>query len=145
MRALEALEGGQLVAVELTKQAIDLGIVTNDGAAALQFYRDTLGFRHEGDMPMPMGGTMHRLWCGESLIKIVVLDKQPANEAPPGGLQGATGYRYWTISVSNLSDLVAACEAAGYKVPVPETEIRPGVKIAMVEDPDGNWVEFLSD
>ena len=130
--------------VELTKQAIDLGIVTNDGAAALQFYRDTLGFRHEADMPMPMGGTMHRLWCGESLIKIVVLDKPPADAAPPGGLQGATGYRYWTISVSNLGDLVAACKAAGYKVPVPETEIRPGVKIAMVEDPDGNWVELLS-
>jgi predicted enzyme related to lactoylglutathione lyase len=132
------------VAIELTKQAIDLGIVTNDGVAALQFYRDTLGFRHEGDMPMPMGGTMHRLWCGDSLIKIVVPDKQPANAAPSGGLQGATGYRYWTISVSNLSELVASCEAAGYKVPVPETEIRPGVKIAMVEDPDGNWVEFLS-
>ncbi len=129
--------------VELTKQAIDLGIVTNDGAAALQFYRDTLGFRHEGDMPMPIG-TMHRLWCGESLIKIVVLDKPAANAAPPGGPRGATGYRYWTISVSNLSDLVAACEAAGYNVPVPETEIRPGVKIAMGEDPDGNWVEFLS-
>jgi hypothetical protein len=24
-----------------------------------------------------------------------------------------------------------------------EREIRPGVRIAMVADPDGNWVEFL--
>jgi hypothetical protein len=22
-------------------------------------------------------------------------------------------------------------------------EIRPGIRIAIVEDPDGNWVEFL--
>ena len=36
-----------------------------------------------------------------------------------------------------------ACRAGGYKVPVEPREIRPGVTIAMVEDPDGNWVEFL--
>ncbi|MCH7958914.1 MAG: VOC family protein, partial [Candidatus Hydrogenedentes bacterium] len=39
---------------------------------------------------------------------------------------------------------VEACREGGYKIVVPETEIAPGLKIAMVEDPDGNWVEFLS-
>jgi hypothetical protein len=29
-------------------------------------------------------------------------------------------------------------------VRVPITEIRPGIEIAIVEDPDGNWVEFLA-
>ena len=130
--------------VELTKNSIDLGIVTKNGEAALKFYRDTLGFTHEGDMPMPGGGTMHRLLCGESLIKIVELDKAPPAEAAPGGIRTATGYRYWTISVSNMTDVLKACEEGGYKIAVPETEIRPGVKIAMVEDPDGNWVELLS-
>ena len=130
--------------VRLTKRAIDLGIVTDNGEAALGFYRDTLGFEHQGDMPMPGGGTMHRLLCGDSLIKIVVLAKTPAAKAPPGGIQGSTGYRYWTMSVSNLSEIVAACKARGSRVAVPETEIRPGVRIAIVEDPDGNWVEFLS-
>lgn len=130
--------------VELTKNSIDLGIVTNNGEAALKFYRDTLGFKHEGDMPMPGGGTMHRLLCGESLIKLVVPEKPPRAEAPPGGLRGATGYRYWTISVSNLANVLQQCKTAGYNIPVPETEIRPGVKIAMVEDPDGNWVELLN-
>ena len=130
--------------VELTKNSIDLGIVTKNGEAALKFYRDTLGFTHEGDIPMPGGGTMHRLLCGESLIKIVELDKAPAAEAAPGGIRTATGYRYWTISVSNMTDVLKACEEGGYKIAVPETEIRPGVKIAMVEDPDGNWVELLS-
>jgi hypothetical protein len=27
---------------------------------------------------------------------------------------------------------------------MPVTELRPGVTIAMVEDPDGNWVELLA-
>ena len=39
--------------------------------------------------------------------------------------------------------MVAACEEAGVKVIVPVSEIRPGVTIAMVTDPDGNVVEFV--
>lgn len=128
----------------LTKQAIDLGIVTTNGAAMLAFYRDVLGLKSHGEMPMPGGvGVMHRLLCGDSLIKLVVLPSVPA-PAPPGGIQGAAGYRYWTITISNLADMVAACQAAGAKVVMGEKEIRPGVRIAIVADPDGNWVEFLA-
>jgi catechol 2,3-dioxygenase-like lactoylglutathione lyase family enzyme len=64
--------------------------------------------------------------------------------AAPGGIQGAVGYRYWTMSVSNLSEMVQTCSNAGVPLVVPETEIRPGVRIAIVTDPDGNWVEFLT-
>ena len=128
----------------LTKQAIDLGIVTTNGAAMLAFYRDVLGLKLQGEMPMPGGvGVMHRLLCGDSLIKLVVLPAVPASAAP-GGIQGAAGYRYWTITISNLAEMVAACSAAGAKVVMAEREIRPGVRIAIVADPDGNWVEFLA-
>ena len=128
----------------LTKQAIDLGIVTTNGAAMLAFYRDLLGLTLQGEMPMPGGvGVMHRLLCGDSLIKLVVLPAVPASAAP-GGIQGAAGYRYWTITISNLAEMVAACSAAGAKVVMAEREIRPGVRIAIVADPDGNWVEFLA-
>ena len=128
----------------LTKQAIDLGIVTTNGAAMLAFYRDLLGLTLQGEMPMPGGvGVMHRLLCGDSLIKLVVLPAVPASAAP-GGIQGAAGYRYWTITISNLGEMVAACQAAGAKVVMAEREIRPGVRIAIVADPDGNWVEFLA-
>jgi catechol 2,3-dioxygenase-like lactoylglutathione lyase family enzyme len=129
--------------IKLTKDSIDLGIVVRDAAKALAFYRDTLGLEHIADTPMAGGGTMHRLMCGTSLIKVVAYDTTPEAKAPPGGIQGASGYRYWTISVSNLEEVVAACEAKGYRVAVPVREIRPGVSIAMVEDPDGNWVELL--
>ena len=103
--------------VELTKDSIDLGIVTRDAEAALKFYRDTLGFKAIGEMPMPGTGTMHMLLCGKSMIKIVELEKEPKGGAPaPGGIRGATGYRYWTISVSNLAEMIEACEKAGYEV-----------------------------
>ena len=128
----------------LSKQAIDLGIVTTNGGPMLAFYRDVLGLTLQGEMPMPGGvGVMHRLLCGDSLVKLVVLPAVPA-PAAPGGIQGAAGYRYWTITISNLGEMVAACQAAGAKVVMGEREIRPGVRIAIVADPDGNWVEFLA-
>ena len=129
--------------MKITKDSIDLGIVVSDGDKALAFYRDTLGLEPAGEMPMGGGSVMHRLTCGTSTIKIVVPGKTPPATAPPGGINGSTGYRYWTISLSNLDEVVGDCERGGYKVAVPVTEIRPGIKIAIVEDPDGNWVEFL--
>ena len=129
--------------VELKKSAVDLGIVTKNPEPMLAFYRDVLGLRFEASLDMPGGTTMHRLWCGDSLIKILQHEKEPAGEAPPGGIAGATGYRYWTITVSNLDEITQACADAGQKVVVTPREIRPGVKISIVEDPDGNWVEFL--
>ncbi|HEX3141901.1 MAG TPA: VOC family protein [Rhizobacter sp.] len=129
--------------VQLIKQAIDLGIVTTNGPAMLAFYRDVLGFKYLREMPMPGGGVMHQMMCGDSMIKLVVLDRV-LPRAEPGGPQGGLGYRYWTISVSNIAELLQASAEAGHKVVMKERELRPGVKIAMVEDPDGNWVEFLA-
>ena len=129
--------------VALSKDSIDLGIVVRDAAASLAFYRDTLGLDYQGELPMPGGSVMHRLMSGTSLIKLVVHAETPEAAAPPGGIGGASGYRYWTMTVSNLDEATAACEEAGYNVPVSPREIRPGIKISMIEDPDGNWVELL--
>jgi glyoxylase I family protein len=135
------------MAVALRKDSIDLGIVVKDSAAALAFYRDLLGFEHVADTPMPGGlkGTMHRLMCGSTLIKLVSLDDKPAQAAPPGGIAGATGYRYFTMQVSNLAEITQACKEAGAKVVIDQVEVRPKVTISMVTDPDGNWVEFVDD
>ena len=129
--------------IKLNKDSIDIGIVVRDAAAALGFYRDTLGFEDTGTMPMPGGGTMYRLLCGTTLVKLVAPATELAASAPPGGIQGAYGYRYWTISVSNLDEITDRCAAAGRKVVVKPREVRPGVRISMIEDPDGNWVELL--
>ena len=130
--------------VQLKKQAIDLGIVTTNGPAMLAFYSDVIGLAYLREMPMPGGaGVMHQLMCGDSMVKLVVADSTP-DVAPKGGIQGATGYRYWTITIDNLADVLAKVEAAGHKIVVKARELRPGVQIGIVADPDGNWVEFLS-
>ncbi|MGI9597988.1 MAG: VOC family protein [Acidimicrobiales bacterium] len=132
--------------VQLAKSAIDLGIVISDSEKSLSFYRDLLGFEHVADIPMPIGGggTMHRLNCGDTLVKLVKFDTNPERDGG-GGIPAATGMRYFTMIVSNLSEIMAECEAAGAKVAVPITEVRPGVTIGMVLDPDGNMVEFVEN
>lgn len=131
------------MAIELTKDSIDLGIIVEDAERSLRFYRDTLGFRDIGPMTMGDGSVLHRLLCGTSLIKVRQLGEPPAAKSAPGGIAASTGYRYWTISVSNLDALTKQIADGGYTVVVEPREIRPGVRIAMAEDPDGNWVEFL--
>ena len=130
--------------VKLAKSAIDLGIIIRDSERSLAFYRDLLGFEHVADVPMPLGGggTMHRLNCGDTLVKLVKYDEVPERDGS-GGITAATGLRYFTMIVSNLAEIMAELEAAGVPVAVPITEVRPGVTIGMVEDPDGNWVEFV--
>ncbi len=132
------------MSVQLAKSAVDLGIVIRDSERSLSFYCDLLGLDHVADSPMPIGGggTMHRVQCGESLLKLVCLDAAPP-AAAGGGIPGALGYRYVTLIVSNLDDIMQACADADVTVAVPVNEIRTGVRIGIVEDPDGNWVEFV--
>lgn len=132
--------------VALLKQSIDLGIVTANGEAMLRFYRDVLSLKYLRELPMPgigAGVVMHQMLCGDSVIKLVVAPKLPT-KATPGPIAAASGYRYWTMTVSNLDEIVAACAAAGITVALPRTEVRPGVSVAIVLDPDENLVEFLT-
>ena len=111
----------------------------------LKFYGEILGLDLEATIPMPGGGTMNRFKVGDSIIKVIALDPAPSAEAEPGGIRAASGYRYWTIHVPNLEEIVGKVEAGGGKVVVPIREIREGVSIAFLEDPDGNWVELLQN
>jgi catechol 2,3-dioxygenase-like lactoylglutathione lyase family enzyme len=130
--------------IDVTKESVDIGIVVRDADAALAFYRDTLGFEDTGSLQLSVaGGTMYRLRCGTTLVKLVAPAEELPAANPPGGLRAAYGIRYWTISVPDVDALTATCEAAGYAIAISPRESRPGVRISMVEDPDGNWVELL--
>jgi len=145
--------------VQLTKGAVDLGIVASDGERAMAFYRDVLGFEPEYTVPLPNGGTMYRMLCGDTIFKIMVPDasvgRSPETPEQPEfddaqtvmGLVQRTcalpGIRFITIWISNLQEVVDACKAFGSRVVHDVQLSRPGVVIAVVEDPDGNWIEFV--
>lgn len=129
---------------QLAKSAVDLGIVISDSKRSLAFYCGLLGLDHVADIPMPVGGagTMHRVQCGDSLLKLVCYENTPP-AAVGGGIAGALGYRYLTLIVSNLDEVMQECADANVRVAVPVTDLRPGVRIGIVEDPDGHLVEFV--
>lgn len=133
------------MSIEVKKAAIDIGIVTNNLDAMLSFYKDTLGLEFEAAIDMPGGGVMNRFKVGDSVIKIIETDPKPTAVAAPGGIRGATGYRYWTITVGNLEACVQKATEDGAKIIVAAKVVRPGITIAIIADPDGNWVELLEN
>jgi catechol 2,3-dioxygenase-like lactoylglutathione lyase family enzyme len=127
----------------LTSAGVDIGIVVGDGPKAVAFYRDVLGLTYAGENAMPVGGgTMYRLMAGESMIKLIQPDPVPDAAPVRGAIEAARGVRYITFSVDDIDAGVARCRDAGAPV-LTESTIMPGVRIALVEDPDGNIVEFL--
>jgi catechol 2,3-dioxygenase-like lactoylglutathione lyase family enzyme len=122
------------------KDSLDLGILASDIKASLNFYQNILGLEFVG-ISQVWFGTMHRLRFGTSDFKLI----EPKTVPPKGaiGLEKQVGFRYVTFVIRNLSELCAELKAKGIEFALPEKEIRPGVRIAMVKDPDGNIVEFV--
>lgn len=122
------------------KDSLDLGILVSDIKASLNFYQNTLGLEFVGITPVWFG-TMHRLRFGTSDFKLI----DPKTVPPKGavGLEKQLGFRYVTFVIKNLNELCAELKGKGIEFALPETEVRPGTRIAMVKDPDGNIVEFV--
>ena len=122
------------------KDSLDLGVVVGDIEASLAFYRDTLGLTYVGSNAVPFG-TLHRLRYGSSDFKLI----DPADPVPAGpvGLTSSLGFRYVTFVISNLDEVCDKLAAQGVTFEIEKREVRPGVRIAMVQDPDGNVVEFV--
>lgn len=122
------------------KDSIDLGVLVSDIKASLYFYQELLGLKFIEKIPVWFG-TMYRLRFGTSDFKLI----DPSARPPQGqiGLESQLGFRYVTFVIKNLSDVCKELRSKGVVFEVPEKEARPGVRIAMVRDPDGNVVEFV--
>jgi catechol 2,3-dioxygenase-like lactoylglutathione lyase family enzyme len=125
-------------------RAVDVGIVTANPEAMIAFYRDVLGLEDLGELKTS-SASVWRLRYGASLVKLVTFPSPPPERAVPGGTPAATGYRYCTLQMTGLDEVVAACRLAGRPVVVSPREIAAGIRVAIVEDPDGNWVEFMTE
>ena len=126
--------------------AVDVGVVVTDMDTALAFYRDALGLEQIGDFRTSLigAGRMVQLQHGTSIVKLVQMDDAPA-QASPSGLTGGRGYRYITLMVADIADMAARSEGASAPVALPLTTLGNGAQILMVEDPEGNIVEFVQE
>lgn len=130
------------MAVELAKPTIDIGIVSKDAEASAAFYGGVLGLPPLADVQMD-GLLIRRFQVGDCVLKVLQYDTSPSRDGGGGALGAATGIRYWTMSVTDLDEVLKLCVNGGHPAIDGPNEVRPGVSIAFVADPDGNIVEFV--
>jgi catechol 2,3-dioxygenase-like lactoylglutathione lyase family enzyme len=131
---------------------LEFGLAVQDMERALAFYRDLLGAEPAGEVNEP-GVRMCRLRFGNSILKLTRWDPVPEGRNPPGR---ALGYRYVSFRVTNLDEVVEACERAGVEFRPTDSPVTigmsvsgrvvhfiPGVDCVIVFDPEGNVVEFV--
>lgn len=126
--------------LQAAKDSIDVGIFVKDIRTMLNFYQDTLGLPKTEEVPTSFG-TIHRFRHGTSDIKLMDPNTNPA--AAPNGFGKRLGIGYITFVVTGLTELCADLSNKAVKFTIPETEIRPGTRIAMIQDPEGNVLEFV--
>jgi len=126
--------------------ALDVGIVVSDMEKSLSFYRDLIGLPVIAEVRTSLigAGTMVQLRHGASLIKLLEMDEAPLARTETG-ITTTLGHRYVTFMVSDISIYEQKIEEADSPVAMPLTELGNGAKIMMIEDPDGNIIEFVQE
>lgn len=131
--------------IQLSKPALDVGIVATDVERMLAFYGDVLGLTAQEPVVFPGFGTIHRFAVGESILRVFQPETAPpAPSGPNDSIYASAGLRYVTLVMTNLTEVVDACRDFGIDVARPVREVRPGVFATTIQDPDGNWLEMQS-
>ena len=129
--------------INFTSDAIDIGMVTRNDIEMLSFYQNVLGLIKDTEIPFPGLGVVNKLSFGSGYIKILVLDKNPSNTNPTGDFSASNGIRYITINLSNLDEILDSCKLNDVNIVNSGVIIRPGVTVAIIQDPDGNLIELM--
>jgi predicted enzyme related to lactoylglutathione lyase len=121
-------------------QQIEVGLVSADDSLA-EFYAAVFGMER---LPATQSrsGVVHRLQAPGTVIKVMVPSRTPAS-AGPAELFAVTGLRYLTLYVTDLDGTIERAMASGGHVRHGPMDIGPGVRLAILTDPDGNAMEVL--
>ena len=129
--------------IELARDDLDVGLIAYHADEMLRFYNEVLALPSAGINPIPGIGVMHRFAIGTQVLKVTVTDERPAAPTVTEFPWQAGGMRYWTIHVVDLDAVLAGLAAHGVTSVTGAVEPRPGVRYAIVMDPDGNGIEFV--
>ena len=102
-----------------------------------------LGLPYDGTRPALEGRTLHVFSVGASAVKLLESPHAATPRSHPGPYPSAEGIRWLTLDVADLTSTVHRCRDSGARFQLEPTEIRAGLRVAIVEDPDGNAVELV--
>ncbi|UGQ12675.1 VOC family protein [Yinghuangia sp. ASG 101] len=127
----------------MTLRRIEIGLVSTDSTLA-DYYAAV--FELEVLPAVEAGsGTVHRLQGPGALIKIMVPTEPPTPATPVTPFIATTGLRYLTLAVTDLDATLARAKAHNGTVQLGPLEISPGLRIALLQDPDGNTTELVHE
>lgn len=113
-------------------------LIVNDGAKAIQFYKDAFGASVVSRNAMPDGKIMHaQLKIGDSML--MLSDEFPEQGCPtkaPLSLKGTTAMV--NIYSKDVDTLFAKAEKAGAKVLMPLADMFWGDRYGQLQDPFGH-------
>ena len=125
----------------MTIDAVDLGLVSATDEL-VRFYTDVFALETLEPRAFPFA-TVHRLAFGPVTLKIMVPSTPPAAAPHDAQFWDRAGIRYITLWVDDLDAVTVAWRDHGGTVSMPPTEIRPGVRTALLLDLDGNTAEVM--
>lgn len=148
----------------IASTTIDLGTVVSDVEKSVKWYRDVVGFEEvatfdfPGDFAKQIGltnslpGHVHVLSLGTgpgaTKLKLMQFKTAPGARVDQTFIHSTYGFRYLTIIVKDMSTAMARAAKHGVKplsgdaVAIP-ADIAKGQYIAVLRDPDGNFVELV--
>ena len=126
---------------QLSKPALDAGIVTAEAGPLLSFYCEVFGLVALEPLVIPGIGTINKLAAGESILRVMVPENPPAPDDTQTWSSRA-GIRYLTLEVQDIAAAAAAVAEHGGQIVLPPFELRPGRFVCQAVDPDGNMIEI---
>jgi predicted enzyme related to lactoylglutathione lyase len=123
----------------MTLLRVEAGFVSTE-PALVDFYAEVFELTKLEPAAFPVG-TLHKLEGPTGTIKVMVPADPPAPAAYTGPFTGMVGLRYLTLRVDDLDAVIERATARGATVLTGPLELRPGVRIAVLNDPEGNTIE----
>jgi predicted enzyme related to lactoylglutathione lyase len=125
----------------MAKPALDVGLITANAQPLLDFYAGVAGLEILDPLELPGIGTIHKLACGESILRVMVPSEAPTPDTS-ATFSSMSGIRYLTLEVDDIEAAASAVLRLGGSITMAPFELRPGRRVAQVADPDGNMIEL---
>jgi lactoylglutathione lyase len=139
-----------------TQATFEVGIVAADLDALVRFYTGVLDMSVAGDVRVP-ATTSRKAGLAPDGYRVIRLETDRGDRIKVAATQGGTeagsadsyamqrhGLCYLTFLVDDLEILTDRLQRAGVTLGSEGiVDLRPGVRMLLAADPEGNWLEFV--
>jgi catechol 2,3-dioxygenase-like lactoylglutathione lyase family enzyme len=132
-----------------------VAISASDIDRAVSFYRDVLGFAVDWDMDHRSGEALSRVvGLPDADMRIVMMMGYgfrvelfkyytPEGKGTAAKRMCDFGYTHFALSVKNIHEIYERLLKAGVQFNCPPQNLRPGVCVTYMKDPEGNTIELV--